>query len=144
MCINYYSSGEKFNAAADTAYSDVSAANDELDDYADRFSDRQRDYENEREYMFDLERQAAIKAADLEYSASELKNIAENSKLPAQNALQAAMSYEKILSQITESDAMATEALENADESFQMSDGVATKAYYLIIDFLFASRLNNT
>ena len=128
MYINFL--GEKFNNAADAAYSDVSALNDELDEYEDRFRDRQRDFEDERDHLFELERQAALKADDLEYSASELQNIAENSKLPAQNALQAAMSYEKILSQITESDKMATEALENADESFQMSDGVATKVVF--------------
>ena len=119
--------GEKFNNAADNAYGDLSSKNDEMDTYSDRFNDNQREFENERNTMFELDRKAAIKADELETSAAELKNIAENSKLPAQNALQAAMSYEKILSSITEAEEMANSALDSADESLQMSDGVATK-----------------
>ena len=119
---------EEFIKLAKDSYQSLDDKMDEMDEFQDRFSDRERTFEGSRENIFELERQAAMKAEDLAYQANELETIAERAKLPAENALQAAMSYENILNAVSDADMAAKAAYVDAEEAFVMSDGVAAKA----------------
>ena len=118
---------EDFINIAKNSYMNLDSKRDEMDDSLVQFSDRQRNFDNERENIFNLEGEAAMKAEDLSYSAQELQNIAERAKEPAENALQAAMAYEQILGSVNDAQKATIDALESAEKALSMSDGVSAK-----------------
>ena len=119
---------EEFINTAKGAYEDLDNEKDEMDQYLNQFSDRQRNFEQERENIFNLEGQAAMKAEDLTYQANTLRNIVESSKMPAENALQAAMANENIVTAVKDAETAGNSALADSRRAFSMSDGVAAKA----------------
>ena len=118
---------EAFNNEAKAAYTNLDGEKDDMDESIVRFSDRQRNFDTERENLFNLEGEAAGKARDLSMSAQELQSVAERAKYPAENALQAAKAYEQILDSVTQADEATREALASAEKALDMSDGVANK-----------------
>jgi len=112
---------------AKESYGGLSDLADNIDDYANEFKDRLRNFEAEDENMFRLEGDAANKVGELTDQARELENIAARSKMPAETALQAAQAYENILTYMNEGREAARKAAQDAEKAFAMSDGVASK-----------------
>ena len=78
--------------------------------------------------LAELEAQAREKASSLSNQAADLSSIAAQAQGPAEQAIQAASAFQNILTAVTEAEAAANQAEEDAGKAAEMSFGVTDKA----------------
>lgn len=119
---------EEFIESAKSSYSDVDRKNYDVSQRTNNFNERIETYNTDIEDLFQLERDAAMKARTLTDQANNLEQIAQQSQSPAETAIQAASAFKNILEAVNDAEESAYQAEKDSNAASEMSVGVSEKA----------------